>query len=575
MAERTRILFIIAQFDTGGVQFQLLLRLKHLDPARYDCRVAVLTGDGSSYLLDRVRALNVQVEFLHVEEERALWRRVGRIRDHIMRIQPDIVDTLLGWDNTYGTIAAALARVPMVVAELQNEREAVRRTTTLVDRALEAFALRLLADRIACCSNAVQESYARVFPGFVRRSMVIHDAIDAGQPSPNREEARRRFGLPLDATIVGTIGRLAPQKDHDTLLRATRELVNRHPNVIVAIGGYGPLRDALLRQRAELGLDNHVRFLGEIDDPYTLYGAVDVFAMSSRWEGFPVVVLEAMMAGRPVVSTRVGGIAEAVAQGLSGLLCAPGDSQGLAEALATLVADGDMRQRFGAESRRRVEPYTIQQLRGKWTALYESGPDCAAPRSEAPQDLRKHEQLAPLSAPALPEQASRILLWRLCPLDRLQRFIDELRRRYPGAEIDCVCQTGTATRLEQFGVHAIPYGEGRFSVFRLGVRRLVALRRRNYDLVCLPFNQPSRGGYAAAECCAAWAGRGAALGLAAWSAQLAPRDTITWARIARTRWIDSPRQLNDVLQSAGVLAKSALLARRRPLIRFNRHGRAA
>jgi glycosyltransferase involved in cell wall biosynthesis len=562
VSQRIRVVFVITQFDTGGVQFQLWLRLKHLDLERYDCRVAVLT-DGSSYLLDRVRSLGVPVDFLHIDAERALWRRVGTIRDYFARLRPDVVDTLLTWDSVYGTIAAALARVPLIVTELQNHRISVRRGYTLAFRALEAFALRLLSDQVVCCSQAVHRSYARAIPGLADKSSVIHDAIDIEQTFPYRADARRALGLPLDVPIVGTIGRFTEQKDHDTLLRAARRLVDRQPHSLVAIVGYGPLHERLLEQCDRLGLADHVRFLGEITDPYAFYAAVDVFVMTSRWEGFPVVILEAMTAGRPVVSTRVGGIAEAIEQGRSGFLSEPGDDEGLAAAMAQLVADETLRARLGAAARQDVERYSIQRLAGKWTRLYESSWGQGAGHAAAPAELPEGAQTARPETASLPSHASRILLWRLCPLPRLLQLASDLRQRFPDATIECVCQTSVAGRLEKAGVRPIPYGEGRFSPLRLGGRQLVQLRRRDYDLVLLPFNEPTRHGYATAEVCAIWAGRGVAFGVAAWSGHIELIDSLSWASFVRTRWLSSPRHATDLIQSGSVLVRSVLSARRR------------
>ena len=111
VARRVRILFLITQFDTGGVQFQLYLRLRHLDPQRFDARVLVLTG-GTSYLLDKVKALGVPVDVLHLDDC-SLAGKVLRIRKAIAAVGPDIVDAMLGWDITYGNAAATLANVTL------------------------------------------------------------------------------------------------------------------------------------------------------------------------------------------------------------------------------------------------------------------------------------------------------------------------------------------------------------------------------------------------------------------------------------------------------------------------------
>ncbi len=561
MSARIRVVFVITQFDTGGVQFQLWLRLKHLDRERYDCRVAVLTH-GSSYLLDRVHALGVPVDFLHIEHERVLWRRVATVRAYLASVRPHVVDTLLTWDNVYGAIAATLAGVPMIVSELQNDRVAVRRGYTLGFRALEAFALRRLADHVVCCSHAVHRSYAQAMSGFAGKSSVIHDAIEVMQPVPDQAEARRHFGLPLDVPIVGTIGRFTEQKDQATQLRAARAQVDQHPRSLVAIVGYGPLHDSLIEACERLGLSGDVRFLGEITDPYPFYAAVDVFVMTSRWEGFPVVLLEAMASGRPVVSTDVGGIAEADEHGTSGFLTAPGDDAAIASALARLVADEPLRARFGVAARAAVEPYSIHRSGLQWIRLYElSGKLDARSPAAVPASYGRTAIVQDESA-ALPAGASRILLFRLCPLERMLQLASDLRRRYPDAAIDCVCQTSVASRVEKAGIRPIAYGEGRFSPLRLGWRQLVNLRRR-YGLVLLPFNEPTRRGYAAAEACAAWAGRGAVFGVAAWSERTEVVDTVSWGSIVRSRWLSSPQHVSDLIQSARVLVSTALLARQR------------
>jgi glycosyltransferase involved in cell wall biosynthesis len=278
MARRLRVLFVIAQFDTGGVQHQVWLRLRHLDPATYECCVAVLTG-GNSHLLDRVRALGVRVDFLRVDEERSLWGRVARIQDHIGSVQPDVVDTLLGWDNTYGAMAAVLARVPLVVSELQT-MGVMRTGYSRSFLVLEALAHRYFNDHVVCCSGAVRAKYSRSLPGFHARSSVIFDAVETDYPHPDRDAARRQFGVPDGRVVLGTLGRLHEVKDHDTLLRATRRLVDRRPDVLVVVGGAGALRESLLAQREHLGLGDHVRFVGEVTEVHAFHAAIDVVVLT-------------------------------------------------------------------------------------------------------------------------------------------------------------------------------------------------------------------------------------------------------------------------------------------------------
>ncbi len=153
-----------------------------------------------------------------------------------------------------------------------------------------------------------------------------------------------------------TVARLGPEKAHAVLLRAVRELVDRGIKVSLTCVGDGPLRDNLQSLTSELGLNNVVTFTGSIgqDDLPGYYDRADVFVLSSLAEGLPVVIMEAMAKSVPVVATCIAGIPEIIEHGVSGLLVSPGDHQGLAEAIAGLANDSDLRASIGKKGRDRV-----------------------------------------------------------------------------------------------------------------------------------------------------------------------------------------------------------------------------
>ena len=512
VARRVRILFLITQFDTGGVQFQLYLRLRHLDPQRFDARVLVLTG-GTSYLLDKVRALGVPVEILHLDDC-SLAGKVLRIRKAIAAVGPDIVDAMLGWDITYGNAAATLANVPFIVAEIQNERKAVTAETSLAFRILQGLALRCFCDTVVCCSYRAQDSYLRAMPWLASRTTVIHDAIDgAAHPQTTRDTDRAALGIAPGAVVVGTIGRLVDQKDHATLIRAAARVTSAQPETFFIIAGYGQLRDQLESQIAESGLTDRVRLLGEITDPQRFYALVDVFVLTSRWEGFPVVLLEAMAAGKPVVSTDVGGITEMIEHGKSGMLCPPGNDEGLAAALLRVVQNAGLRARYGAQGHERVVSlFAIQRLISEWHEIYRKGLEDRRGLAIVPDRDAVHDDEQP--AINWPASAQRILVWRLCPFDDYASLIRALRARYPNAIIDGLCQASAVASVSPLltGGRAIPYGDGSFSLARLGTRTL-ELRNSGYDLALVPYNAAGRTGYRQAETAAAWISPGRAFGV--------------------------------------------------------------
>jgi glycosyltransferase involved in cell wall biosynthesis len=511
-ARRIRILFLITQFDTGGVQFQLYLRLRHLDARQFDARVLVLTG-GSSYLLDKVRALGVPVDVLHLDDC-SLASKVLRIRRAIAAVGQDIVDAMFGWGITYGNAAATLANVPFIVAEIQNERGAVTAETSRAFRLLQGLALRCFCDTVVCCSYRARDSYLRAMPWLGSRTTVIHDAIDgAAPPRQTRDADRAAMGIDPGDVVIGTIGRLVDQKDHATLVRATARVVAVRPDAVVLIAGYGQLREQLESQIAVAGLKARVRLLGEITDPQRFYALVDVFVLTSRWEGFPVVLLEAMAATKAVVATEVGGIAEMIEHGRSGLLCSPGDDERIAAALLRLLEDAVLRGRYAAQAHERVVSlFSIQRLISEWEHLYASGVGDRAGANSATPSVPAVAEQTPSSWPA---SASRILVWRLCPFADYSALVQSLRARYPQAVIDGLCQTSATAAVTPLhaGGHTLSYGEGAFTLARLGVARLLQLRNNRYDLAVVPYNTAGRSTYKQAETAAAWISPGRAYGV--------------------------------------------------------------
>ena len=184
-----------------------------------------------------------------------------------------------------------------------------------------------------------------------------------------------RWGVPPGAVVVAAIGRLTAQKDHATFLAAAAALAARRSNVHFLIVGSGSLEAALRSQAAELGgLAGRLTLTGDVRDIPGLLAAVDIVAFSSAWEGLPMVLLEAMAMGRPVVSTSVGSIPEVLGDGSDGLLVPPADPGALAAALERLVGDRAFRRAAGAAGRAKVVAgYSATAMHDRIFALYSDG----------------------------------------------------------------------------------------------------------------------------------------------------------------------------------------------------------
>jgi glycosyltransferase involved in cell wall biosynthesis len=226
-------------------------------------------------------------------------------------------------------------------------------------------------DRLIAVSEALRRTYERIGAA-PERFTTVPNGVAPRTDLLGRARARDRLGLGSDQPVVLTIGRLAPMKGHRYLIEAVPAVAARFPQLTVVILGEGNLRGALTRQAADLGVADRVCLAGHRTDARLLLDAADVFVLPSLHEGMPLVALEAMEAGLPVVATDVIGTAEVVVPGRTGVLVRPGDAPALAEAIGALLADPDRRCRLGQAGRcRYLRSFTRQRMAADVWAVYE------------------------------------------------------------------------------------------------------------------------------------------------------------------------------------------------------------
>jgi len=208
---------------------------------------------------------------------------------------------------------------------------------------------------------------ARVPVRVVRNGIEVRRRAD-----PDRcAEVRRRFDLPDAGPIVGTVAVLRSQKRLDLWLEAARRVLEHLPASRFLVVGDGPLRGDLEALGEKLGIAGRLHFAGLQEDVQPFLDVLDVFLMSSEFEGLPLALLEAMASGVPVVATSVGGIPEVIVPPGEGLLVPFGDVAGLAAAVVDLLRDTERRRKLGAAGRARVErDFGIERMAGELEEIY-------------------------------------------------------------------------------------------------------------------------------------------------------------------------------------------------------------
>ena len=173
--------------------------------------------------------------------------------------------------------------------------------------------------------------------------------------------------------VIATVGRLHREKNLDLLLEAFRSFSIDHPRGTLLIAGEGPEKDSLLARTEELRIADRVRFLDPVSGPWEVLAATDIFALSSRYEGMPNVVLEAMAASLPVVATAVGAVSEMIEDGREGLLISPGNPESFATALDRLAWNGDLRRVMGARGKEKAgKRFRLEETVASLEGLYRS-----------------------------------------------------------------------------------------------------------------------------------------------------------------------------------------------------------
>lgn len=332
------------------------------DEYRYS--VACLVRGGP--LVEEIEAMGVPVHIFGVRPGFDPWA-VAKVFRWLRKEQVDIVHTHLFSADSYGRLAAWLAGVPGRFSTRHNTSQWAGSFRPRLARALS----RISTAVIACGAEVGQflKEHEGVPPNKI---VVIPNGINLRRFAHiDRQAFRREIGVPEDVPLLGVIGRLHPQKGHEDLLAALSRLREHGTVFRCAIVGSGELYESIAAQIAARDLQSFVTLTGQRSDIANVLGGIDVFVMSSRWEGLPMALLEAMATGKAIVSTSVGGIPSVVTPGHDGLLVPPEKPEELADALLKVVTDAGLRKTLGENAKRTAEAkYSASTVARRYEALY-------------------------------------------------------------------------------------------------------------------------------------------------------------------------------------------------------------
>jgi len=361
---------ILPSLVVGGAERLVVHLMEHLSRERFSPVCICLESPLGTHYEARVQASGTPLYFLG-KGAGASWRVLQQLDALFRQYRPTVVHThIIGLNYAYPLMFRyhTPARVHTVHSLAQHE------VGVRIGAWVRILAFRYRIGHVVPVAVAEDvRTTIRQLYGYLDAPLIPNGIpTDEYAPDPNRRRRwRQRHGLEPEAIVLTHVGRFAPPKNHALLIEAFAQVRAHTPLYLLLVGG-GELEDAVRQQVAGLGLQERVRFLGVRADVPAILNASDLFVLSSRWEGNPLSVMEAMAAGLPVVSTAVGGVPELVREGETGLLVPSGDAAALARALQALVDDPARREAMGKAARQHaITHFDIRHTVRQYEALYE------------------------------------------------------------------------------------------------------------------------------------------------------------------------------------------------------------
>ncbi|MCG3173555.1 MAG: D-inositol-3-phosphate glycosyltransferase [Myxococcota bacterium] len=374
---KLRVVIFTHSMGVGGVQKQIFELLRGMDRSRFDPTLVLLVKD-SGFFEPEVRALGIPIVHVYpIQPEDQFFTLIARDLARVLRrIRPDVVHTYMPLPNMLGAMAAPLSGARRNLLSVRALR--VEEVTTWSGPQYQTFdtlASRAV-DHIVCNSNAVADYYTK-WAGVPRgRIDVVYNGIAPGPyaslTEKDREDKRAELGMQPGEVLALQVGRLSMEKQVHVFVDALRLARSKAPNLRGVVAGGGPEMAGLTARAGDLIAAGAIRFLGERRDVRQLLAAADIVVLTSMVEGMPNVLIEAAHAGKPSIATACGGAQEVVRHGVTGYVTPVGAVEEIAERLAELAQQPELRKRMGEAARARGQKiFNPERMVAETVRLYE------------------------------------------------------------------------------------------------------------------------------------------------------------------------------------------------------------
>jgi glycosyltransferase involved in cell wall biosynthesis len=352
----------------GGLERIIGHLARGLDRTRFNVVVHCLNKKG--YHADQLEKEGYTVYLPSQQGKIASYMRGLTVRGALVRESIDILHSHNTAAFLDGVVGAKLANTPVIIHTDHVRKFPDKRRYMAAERIASYF-----VDEIVAVSRHVREAlieYEGIRPDKIS---IIYNGVDFSPAQDGNEikAVRDEFNVTQGEKVVGCVARLAQQKGYELFMEAARRILRKTQAVKFVVVGVGEEYDRLLKLCSELGIRSKVHFAGARTDIERVLPVFDIFLLTSHYEGMPVCLLESMVSGVPIVATAVGGVPEAVQDGISGYLIHSRDPDEVAEKVVRLLRNDNLRLKMGKNGRQIYENrFTIERMAEQYTELYES-----------------------------------------------------------------------------------------------------------------------------------------------------------------------------------------------------------
>ena len=363
-----RVLHLVRSLEIGGLEKVVADLIVTTVERGIECHLGCLLEKGVW-----VDGLPVESVWVGRSRQRGRLAAILGLRRHVMLHGIDLIHSHNPEPHVFGAAAALFSGKPLIHTKhgrnYPDDRRRVWLNRQLARATRKIVAVSEDAAKVATEIEGVPAEKVVV----IRNGVAIPDGVSG--PDGGTSDVRREMGIGKDAFVVGSVGRFSPEKNYQVLIQAFSRFrksdARGQKSVALLLVGDGPERSALEKLAAELGLTGSVHMPGMKDDVMPYLEAMDVFCLSSVTEGTSVTLLEAGASGLPSVVTDVGGNAEVVEHGKTGLVVAGGDEDGIASAFAQILEDAGKRKSLGTNARKRIaERYNLHTMVSEYVRVY-------------------------------------------------------------------------------------------------------------------------------------------------------------------------------------------------------------